>query len=164
MPKQSDKAELLKKASLIIWDKAPMLHRHALEVVDQLLKDLMNSTLPFGGKLVVLGGNFWQVLPVVCKGTHGQVVQAAISYSPLWKYFQSIKLVTNQRAAEDPEYQKFLLSVGNGEQPTVGDEEVILPSSMCIIRPTYSNALEALIQHVFPNLSSSLDNVDYFAD
>jgi predicted ATPase len=34
-------AELVRKADLIIWDEAPMMHRRAFEVVDRTLRDLM---------------------------------------------------------------------------------------------------------------------------
>ncbi len=34
-------AELVRKANLIIWDEAPMMHHRAFEVVDQTLRDLM---------------------------------------------------------------------------------------------------------------------------
>ncbi len=34
-------AELVRKADLIIWDEASMMHRRAFEVVDRTLRDLM---------------------------------------------------------------------------------------------------------------------------
>lgn len=58
----SVKAELLQKASLIIWDEAPMLNRHCFEALDKSLNDIMKTRakfgydIPFGGKVVVLGG------------------------------------------------------------------------------------------------------------
>ncbi|XP_076925669.1 uncharacterized protein LOC143588594 [Bidens hawaiensis] len=60
----TDVSELLKKTSLIIWDEAPMIHKHAFEALDRTLKDVMNVDLAntsgslFGGKAVVLGGDF----------------------------------------------------------------------------------------------------------
>jgi len=57
-------AELLCKADLIIWDEAPMMHRRAFEVVNHTLRDLMQlddaqaTDKIFGGKIVVLGGDF----------------------------------------------------------------------------------------------------------
>ncbi|XP_076951019.1 uncharacterized protein LOC143624181 [Bidens hawaiensis] len=56
----TDVSELLKKTSLIIWDEAPMIHKHAFEALDRTLKDVMNVDLGntsgslFGGKVVVL--------------------------------------------------------------------------------------------------------------
>ena len=67
-------AELILKASLIIWDEAPMTHRNCFEAVDRSLRDILRFTAsnsadkPFGGKIVVLGGDFRQILPVVAKG------------------------------------------------------------------------------------------------
>ena len=39
-----------------------------IEALDTLLKDLMNTKALFGGKVLVLGGDFRQTLPVVCSG------------------------------------------------------------------------------------------------
>ncbi len=67
-------AELVRKADLIIWDEASMMHRRAFEAVDRTLRDLMQlddaegTEKIFGGKTVVLGGDFQQILPVVPKG------------------------------------------------------------------------------------------------
>ncbi|XP_076918409.1 uncharacterized protein LOC143578824 [Bidens hawaiensis] len=67
----TDVYELLKKTSLIIWDEAPMIHKHAFEALDRTLNDVMHddsgnsSEAVFGGKVVVFGGDFRQILPVV---------------------------------------------------------------------------------------------------
>jgi len=34
-------AKLVRKANLIIWDEAPMMHRRAFEAVDRTLRDFM---------------------------------------------------------------------------------------------------------------------------
>jgi len=57
-------AELVRKADLIIWDEASMMHRRAFEAVDRTLCDLMQlddveaTKKIFGEKTVVLGGDF----------------------------------------------------------------------------------------------------------
>jgi hypothetical protein len=67
-------AELVRKIDLIIWDEAPMMHCRTFETVDHTLRDLMQlddtqaTEKFFGGKTVVLGGDFRQILPVVPKG------------------------------------------------------------------------------------------------
>ncbi|XP_074355904.1 uncharacterized protein LOC141695565 [Apium graveolens] len=59
-----DIAELMQHTSLIIWDEAPMQHRYAFEAVDISLRDIMvtidveQGKSPFGGIIVVFGGNF----------------------------------------------------------------------------------------------------------
>ncbi|KAL3618734.1 hypothetical protein CASFOL_037396 [Castilleja foliolosa] len=58
-------AELLRQTLLIIWDEAPMSDRRCLECLDKTLKDITDDTNhPFGGKSVLLGGDFRQTLPV----------------------------------------------------------------------------------------------------
>lgn len=67
---QSIRAEVLRRARIVVWDEAPMAPKEALEAVDVLLRDLMQlPDVPFGGKVFVLGGDFRQVLPVMspCK-------------------------------------------------------------------------------------------------
>nr|GEU35584.1 uncharacterized protein [Tanacetum cinerariifolium] len=62
--KQSGLAKLLCQAKLIIWDEASMAKRQAVEEVDRSMQDIKGVKLPFGGKIMVLGGDFRQVLPV----------------------------------------------------------------------------------------------------
>ena len=71
-------AEVMTKASLIIWDEAPMVHRNCFEAVDRSLSDILHFTSsdsgdkPFGGKTVVLSGDFRQKFLVVAKGQREQ--------------------------------------------------------------------------------------------
>ena len=37
----SDLSELLRRSKLIIWDEAPMVHRHYFEALDRTLRDIM---------------------------------------------------------------------------------------------------------------------------
>ncbi|XP_071684979.1 uncharacterized protein [Lolium perenne] len=61
--KQSGTADLLRKASLIIWDEVAMTKRQTVETLDRSLQDIMGCDLPFGGKVVVFGGDFRQPDP-----------------------------------------------------------------------------------------------------
>ena len=57
-------AELMTKASLIIWDEAPTAHQNCFEAVDRSLRDILrfsnsnSGETPFGGKTIVLDGDF----------------------------------------------------------------------------------------------------------
>ncbi|XP_019186012.1 PREDICTED: uncharacterized protein LOC109180756 [Ipomoea nil] len=57
---RSPLAELIIKSKLIIWDEAPMMHKHCFEALDRTMRDLMrfknskSSTMTFGGKNSVL--------------------------------------------------------------------------------------------------------------
>ena len=61
----SKKAQILLKTKLIIWDEAPMTHSHAFVAVSRLLCDITKYQKPFGGKIILFGGNFLQVLQVI---------------------------------------------------------------------------------------------------
>ncbi len=79
--RDSKLAALLQAAALIVWDEAVMMHMHVFEAVNRSLQDIMaiiNPTfkfLPFGGLVVVFGGNFRQILPVVPCGTRGDALE-----------------------------------------------------------------------------------------
>ena len=66
-----------------------MTHRHAFEAVDKTLRDLMKAVdplleeKPFEGKVVVFGGDFRQILPVVIKGSHEDIVRSCLQRSIL---------------------------------------------------------------------------------
>ncbi|XP_031099477.1 uncharacterized protein LOC116003677 [Ipomoea triloba] len=91
----SNLAELIIKCKLIIWDEAPMMHKHCFEALDRTLRDLLRFTdtnaenRTFGGKTVVLGGDFRQILPVIPKGTRQDIVSASINSSYLWDSCQT---------------------------------------------------------------------------
>ena len=90
IPRQSDEAKLLQRASVIIWDEAPMMHKHAFEALDRTMRDLMKNVAPgsenypFGGKVILFGGDFRQILPVVIGGSRPDIVDACLNRSYLW--------------------------------------------------------------------------------
>ena len=55
---QSTLARLICMAKIIVWDEAPMNHRYQMEALDRTLRDLTGQDIPFGGKTVVLSGDF----------------------------------------------------------------------------------------------------------
>jgi hypothetical protein len=83
--KQSGTAELLRRASLIIWDEVAMTKRQCIERLDRSLQDIMECALLFEGKVMVFGGDFRQVLPVVTYGTRAHVTDATLQRSYLWR-------------------------------------------------------------------------------
>ncbi|RID68698.1 hypothetical protein BRARA_C00841, partial [Brassica rapa] len=122
-------ANLISKTDLIIWDEAPMAHRQAFETLDRTLRDLQAmedpaaADKPFGGKTVLLGGDFRQILPVITQGSRHDTVKASISKSYLWPFAQICTLTINMRLSQaDKEFAKWILEVGNGTAPTVATE------------------------------------------
>ena len=91
-------AAILRESSLILWDEAPMAPSHALTIVDRLLRELTAIDLPFGGKTIVFGGDFCQVLPVVPHASCATLVSTSIKRNDLWPSITQLRLTTNMRA------------------------------------------------------------------
>ncbi|XP_053152157.1 uncharacterized protein LOC128344988 [Hemicordylus capensis] len=115
----SQDAKHIKKARIIIWDESTMAPTQALTTVDKLMKEIMENNKPMGGKLFLLGGDFRQTLPmVVPHGTQTHIVEACIKFNTLWHTFKILKLQNNIRS-KDPEFSKWLITVGSGETPRI---------------------------------------------
>ena len=107
---KSGHCKLFQEADYVFWDESPMNHKHAMECVDRTFKDMMMhldpqdprhdpeaANKPFGGKVVIFGGDFRQVLPVIKKGHKTQVIAASLKNSYLWPKIQTIPLHMNMR-------------------------------------------------------------------
>ncbi|XP_076914147.1 uncharacterized protein LOC143573051 [Bidens hawaiensis] len=120
----------MKQTDLIIWDEAPMIHKHAFEALDRILKDVLkvgnrNSCQhPFGGKVVVFGGDFRQILPVVQNGSRSDIVNASLSSSHIWSKCKVLRLTKNMRLTigcdpsnfeETAQFADWLLELGEGK-------------------------------------------------
>ncbi|GJY59729.1 DNA helicase [Tanacetum coccineum] len=162
--KNSQLADLLRQTDLIIWDEAPMNDRRCFEALDRNLKDICDSpnTL-FGGKSIMLKGDFRQTLHVKKKGLKPEIVDASITLSYLWPKFKVYTLMENMRLhqpetteAERMHIQNFsnwLLNIGNG---TIGDPDdtdmqnafvVHIPPELCI--PDSETALATLNEFIY---------------
>lgn len=159
---QSDAAEVIQKAKLCVWDEATMANKHVFNAVDRSLRDIMKGVdrwrehLPFGSKVMVFGGDFRQVTPVLRRGSRAQVAALCMKNCDFWKHAVKMHLTINMRVAGlsgiaaqvQKAFSSFLLSIGNGDHPTAevdGKELIRLPDDMCM--PTED--LEDLVQHVY---------------
>ncbi|XP_021725919.1 ATP-dependent DNA helicase PIF1-like [Chenopodium quinoa] len=88
-----------------------MARKENIESVELLLRDLCDPDQPFGGKVIVFGGDFRQVLPVVPHKTQREVVATSLVTSHIWPWLQKLHLTENIRAKADPPYASFLLAV-----------------------------------------------------
>ena len=174
---QSDLVKLIYYAKIIIWDEAPMGHRFLLESLDRSLRDIMKYQseqngdiyldLPFGGKVIVLSGDFRQVLPVLKHGSQAQICGICIKRSPLWKLFKVHRLDENMRVLQNGNdeslkvFDEWLVNLGNGDLPLLfgTDDFIELPTEMCMnidnSSPNkLSESMRQLVDVVFPNLSN----------
>ena len=126
------------------------------------MRDIMGRRdIPFGGKTVVFGGDFRQVLPVVRKGSRGQIIDASLRSSYLWNVMRHKRLVANMRVLNDIWFAVYLLRVGNGTEKTDEQGNIQLPDDICVPSTGKVADIEKLIDHVFPALNHNMANPDY---
>uniref|UniRef100_A0A8R1IAX7 ATP-dependent DNA helicase n=1 Tax=Caenorhabditis japonica TaxID=281687 RepID=A0A8R1IAX7_CAEJA len=115
-PRSAD-AKRLADVDLILWDEAPMSPKASLEAVDRFFRDMTDIDRPFGGKVVVLGGDFRQCLPVMDKGGVDEKVANCIKKSDLWRHFKTFRLTINMRVSNgDDTWKSELLAIGDGKR------------------------------------------------
>ncbi|XP_073121727.1 ATP-dependent DNA helicase pfh1-like [Henckelia pumila] len=158
--KQTDLAELIRRATTVIWDEAPMANCYAFESVNKNFQDIMENHLPFGGKIMVFGGDFRQVLQVVKLGTMREQIAASILKSTFWHRVNVLHLQQNMRSADDTEFSEFLLRIGNGLQHTINGDFIKFPDSL-VIRWENEESIDKLIDFVFPNMINHVNDANY---
>jgi len=179
VPLNSPQVALIRAARLIVWDEAPMAHKHVFEAVNRTLQHVMGvvdhalKDMLFGNKVVVMGGDFRQILPVVPRGTRGQIVDASLKRSAvLWHRVKVCQLHENMRVqrllaqgrvniAADAQQQQawadYLQRIGEGTEqvfPEVGEEAVLIPKDMCC----QGDTIDSLVDEVYGNLGRFTDS------
>ncbi|XP_020967739.1 uncharacterized protein LOC107616270 [Arachis ipaensis] len=167
---------LLLKAKLIIWDEAPIVSRYFYEALDKYLGDIMrffpiyNKDFPFRGKVVVLGGDFRQLFPVIQRESRQYIIHSSVNSSYLWKFCQVLKLTKNMRfsigttASDQDKTEQFgewLLKVGDG---LIGDNmngefEICLLGDIVI--PSLDQAFDELVHFSYPNILDNMSSNDF---
>ncbi|RZB81064.1 ATP-dependent DNA helicase PIF1 [Glycine soja] len=168
-------AELLNQTSLIIWDEAPMAHKFYFEALDHSLRDIIKHNSKdnkiFGGKVMVFGGDFRQILPVIPRGSRSDIVNATINSSYLWDHCQILRLTKNMRLqnnmqATDQEetaaFAQWIIDIGDG---IIGDENdgyatIEIPQELLITE--YNDPIHSIISSTFPDLSHHHNDPEYF--
>ncbi|XP_022003995.1 uncharacterized protein LOC110901476 [Helianthus annuus] len=168
-----DVADLLKKTKLIIWDEAPMNHKHAFEALDRTMKDIFKCEMTFGGKVMVFGGDFRQILPVVPNGSRRDIVNASITSSYIWSSCKVLTLTKNMRLtvganASDIEeikgFADWLLDLGEGKIGDSDDCEVVIDIPEDLLIKCSEDPMSDLIEFVYPSLLQLYKDKDYFAE
>ena len=174
--KQTQLAKLIEKTSLILWDEAPMNNKYCFEALDKSLQDLRdNNHQPFGGMTVVLGGDFRQILPIITSGTKEHIIDATITNSYLWPYFEILNLTENMRLKQDNlsieekskivEFSEWILNIGNGTIEGIRDAEnedatwIEIPKKF--ILQYDSNPIEKISHSIYNDFLYNFNNIEY---
>ncbi|XP_072058197.1 uncharacterized protein [Arachis hypogaea] len=132
--------------------------------------DSYNTHLPFGGKVVVLGGDFRQILPVIPRDSRQDIIQSSINSSYLWHNCKILKLTKNMRLSLDENnniqelknFAEWLLKIGDGLAGDTTDDESIVHIPSDILIKNSETALDDLIDFVYLDMLSNLSVENYF--
>lgn len=100
MALRSPEASWIRECAIILWGEASMISCNMLHVVNAMFQDVMETNIPFGGKVVIFEGDFRQILPIVKNGSRMQQIEICIRSRPLWKLFKIFKLDLNVRTRD----------------------------------------------------------------
>ena len=175
---------LIQKASLIIWDEAPMAHKYCFEAVDRTFRDILsienmhNACKPFGGKPILLGGDFRQVLPVIEGGDKSEMLKASLLGSYLWNSVKVLRLSINMRLANPSlsseektkmeSFAQWVLAVGEGQlKPIMRNGEttknwINIPDDL-LLRPS-GIKIPAIIEWIYADFQLFYSSVAYLAE
>ena len=147
---QSALAKLIKNTNLIIWDEIFSVHRYNIECVERTLRDITQCQDPWGGKVVLLGGDPRQTPPVVKKAGRSKIARACIQFSPLYQDMIKHRLTINMRAhPEEQDFMKYLLKLGEGKEDVheeVGEDIIKIPEHHLV------RTIPELTEAVFPDI------------
>jgi ATP-dependent DNA helicase PIF1 len=168
-------AQIMLNCEIIIWDEAPMAHKHLLEALDRTLQDLCGDQRPFANKVLVLSGDFRQVLPVIPRASRAAIVNASLKKSFLWHHFHTLTLTENMRILRSGNSEAFvtfdqlLLTIGDGTMPTIHPPDwVLLPELQCVsidnsTPGTVQQSMQRLVDWTFPNLAQHYNDVAWLS-
>ncbi|XP_022040970.1 ATP-dependent DNA helicase PIF2-like [Helianthus annuus] len=169
--------DLIKRATLIIWDEAPMTHKHCFEALDRTMRDISCSSQPnmqskpFGGKVILFGGDFRQILPVIPKGTITMIVNAYLNSSYIWRHYQVLKLteIMGLRVGcheadlkEIKEVGERILKLGDGLLGEGNDGEIDIEIPDDLLIHDQVNPISSLISFIYPGMNKFLWDLTYF--
>lgn len=160
---ETQRAEVLRKCDLIIWDELPMAHKYCIEALHKTLQDLLHNNAPFGGKPILFSGDWRQIGPVVKFGAPADTVEAAFISSYLWPAINRMHLTISQRDKQDAAYSSFVRKIGEdrlthrhfpdgSQQIPLSNHSDVSISDHFTLQSTTN--FEDLITFVYPDLQS----------
>jgi ATP-dependent DNA helicase PIF1 len=150
----------LQQTSAIIIDEAPMCSIDMIDCLDRELRDICKSpNLLFGGKTVILGGDFRQTLPIAKHSTPAMLTSKCLKKWSKWRFVKKRKLTKNMRTGPDEiQFAEYLIKLGNGELENLGINLIRVPDQ------TLCQSEDELIDFVYGTarpipLESLTDNI-----
>lgn len=159
---ETQRAELIRKCDLIIFDELPMMHKYCIEAIEITLRDLMNTSDLFGGKTCLFSGDWRQCPPIVEFGSQSDTVHAAFISSHLWEHINRMRLTVSQRDKGDAAYASYVRTIGENRQTnsTFPDGSKLAPLSNRNEQNSndqfdiqYTTDFDKLVDFVYPDVN-----------
>ncbi|CAN1794795.1 hypothetical protein LINPERHAP1_LOCUS20417 [Linum perenne] len=130
---------------------------------------------PFGGKTVLLGGDFRQTLPVVSEAGREESLDASLTRSYLWPFCHVLHLSQNMRIKESEvnhkdifegkDFSEWVLAMGNGTLPSTTFPDSTSPDwikipDLFLINPN-NDPYGAIIHDIYSNFLKSYSDIAY---
>ena len=178
--RQSDLAKFLSEIVLGIIDEGPMLNKLCYEALDRSMRDLADpedKDKLFGGKPMLVSGDFRQLLPVIERSNRAKIVSHTLKHSAtVWdeEKVVTLRLRENMRVKNEmakypndaamkkklEDYEQWLLKLGEGKLPSEGSINgsniIEVPSDMCL------DSKDEVVDKVFDDFQANIGNAEYF--
>ncbi|XP_061347529.1 uncharacterized protein LOC133293029 [Gastrolobium bilobum] len=151
-----------------------MVHKFCIEALDRTLRDVLSCVdMPFGEKVVVLGGDFRQILHVIPNGSRQDIVHATINSSYLWSHCHLLSLTKNMHLnsgsstnnlLEIKEFSEWLLKIGDGDLGDDVDGESIIKIPDELLIKGSEDPLSDIVDFVYPNLMDNILDPTFFKE
>ncbi|CEP17045.1 hypothetical protein [Parasitella parasitica] len=116
-------AVTLKDLQVVIIDEISMVGQVLLEKIDKRLRDMFCTTMPFGGKSLIVLGDLLQIPPVMATTLFSRTIAnpngfAALFNQQIWSLFSVHKLSQIMRQRDDAAFAQALNNMAKGEDAT----------------------------------------------
>ncbi|XP_020082725.1 uncharacterized protein LOC109706350, partial [Ananas comosus] len=161
-----------------------MNHRNSFESLDRTLRDILQSDdgktdqRLFGGKTIVFGGDFQQILPVIVSRSRQDIVNASITKSYIWNDCKVFRLSTNMRLLKSPfndvskeslaNFAKWTLDLGDGKLDAIkldNEEEaswIKIPDDLLI--KNSGDGIQDIVSTIYGDIQENYGEVTYLRD
>ncbi|KAL2963345.1 hypothetical protein AAZX31_17G196200 [Glycine max] len=130
----------------------------------------MHNDRPFGGKVIVFGGDFRQILPSLPRGSRSDIVHASINASYIWDHCQILKLTKNMHLQTNAagtnsddlkQFSDWLLDIGDGKLGETNDGygKISIPDEFLI--KDFNDPIQAIVETTYPNFLQNYGNRDF---
>ncbi|XP_024009930.1 ATP-dependent DNA helicase PIF1-like [Eutrema salsugineum] len=171
--KESNLADLIRIAKLIIWDEALMMSKDCFETLDRTMRDILEVDKPFGDKVIVLGGDFRQILPVIPNAGKTEILMATLNSSPLWHKCRVLRLTQNMRLIagdnsramlERAAFTKWILDIGDGTINDDGSGEAVIDIPDDLLIKDCKDPIKTIVKEIYGSSFSKETDPKFFQD